>query len=456
MNLRSSASRLALGAALAAGATTLARAQDSGPLIDALVRKGILNDQEAEDIRADLQRDFAGSSAGKTELSSSLSRFKLSGDMRIREQFETQAKRDNPATAKDESAASSERTRTRLRFRLNGDFAFQKGWGAGFALETAQASDSGNQTLQGGADDYGIYLAKAFVSYTHDDLYLVAGKQKNEFYTTDLVWDADINPQGFFEQYALNVNKDTSVTLRAGQFLMQDQTENKGASTDNADAWMFYQQVEFKQVAGPATVRVAPGFLVYNASTMVGNDGAPAPGNESAYVGTNENLKVVTLPGEIAFKDFGGAGYALRVYGDLAYNTESENRVKEAYYTKASPKPASVDDAPLAWLLGVGYGYGLGKTQGDWKVSADYREIGLGSIDPNINDSDFAFSRLNQKGFKFAGSYNLTDFASVNLTYFLTSELNSLPGSGLSNAAASKLADLDHSRTCQIDLNVKF
>ena len=34
-----------------------ALAQDSGPLLDALVRKGILNDQEAEDLRADLIRD---------------------------------------------------------------------------------------------------------------------------------------------------------------------------------------------------------------------------------------------------------------------------------------------------------------------------------------------------------------------------------------------------------------
>lgn len=33
-------------------------AQDSGPLLDALVRKGILTNQEAEDLRADLVRDF--------------------------------------------------------------------------------------------------------------------------------------------------------------------------------------------------------------------------------------------------------------------------------------------------------------------------------------------------------------------------------------------------------------
>lgn len=46
------------GATLAA--VTAAQAQDSGALLDALVKKGVLNDQEAEEIRADLTNDFHG------------------------------------------------------------------------------------------------------------------------------------------------------------------------------------------------------------------------------------------------------------------------------------------------------------------------------------------------------------------------------------------------------------
>ena len=44
-----------LGGALMAATSALA--QDSGPLIDMLVKKGMLNDQEAEELRADLTRD---------------------------------------------------------------------------------------------------------------------------------------------------------------------------------------------------------------------------------------------------------------------------------------------------------------------------------------------------------------------------------------------------------------
>ena len=48
---------------------TAALAQDSGPLIDLLVKKGIINDQEGEDLRAELAKDFAASPAGKLNIS---------------------------------------------------------------------------------------------------------------------------------------------------------------------------------------------------------------------------------------------------------------------------------------------------------------------------------------------------------------------------------------------------
>jgi hypothetical protein len=218
MTTRSTVSRLALGAALVAGASSLAHAQDSGPLVDALVRKGILTDQEAEEIRADLLQDFGTSSPGKVDLSSAITRFKLSGDIHLRQQFESQ-------TPGSDTDISNERSRTRLRFRLNGDFDLKNGWNTGFALETAGASDSGNQTLENGADDYSIHLARAYVGYTNGDFTFVGGKQKNIFYTTDLVWDGDINPQGLTEQYLWSVNDKTSVTFRAGQLLMDDNNE---------------------------------------------------------------------------------------------------------------------------------------------------------------------------------------------------------------------------------------
>jgi len=82
---------LVLLGCFAAGLCSQASAQDSGALIDALIKKGILSDQEAEDIRADLSRDYATqSSAGKLDISSNVTRLRLSGDARVRYQFDNE------------------------------------------------------------------------------------------------------------------------------------------------------------------------------------------------------------------------------------------------------------------------------------------------------------------------------------------------------------------------------
>jgi hypothetical protein len=79
-NLKSQVSA-ALAALLCAGAVI---AQDSGPLIEALLRKGILTDQEAEDLRADLANENMAK-LGTTSGTPNLSKLVFSG--RFQAQF---------------------------------------------------------------------------------------------------------------------------------------------------------------------------------------------------------------------------------------------------------------------------------------------------------------------------------------------------------------------------------
>jgi len=66
------------GAFAALLVTAAVQAQDSGPLIDALLRKGILTDQEAEDLRADLAND-ATAKLASTSLTPNLTKMTISG-----------------------------------------------------------------------------------------------------------------------------------------------------------------------------------------------------------------------------------------------------------------------------------------------------------------------------------------------------------------------------------------
>jgi hypothetical protein len=111
-------------------------AQDSGALLDLLVKKGIITDQESETLRADLSRDFANNSpAGKLDLAATDVTFKLSGDLRMRYEYNAQT----PELATGAAALSNETSRQRFRFRYNTDVLLQKGWSAGFGIETGQA-----------------------------------------------------------------------------------------------------------------------------------------------------------------------------------------------------------------------------------------------------------------------------------------------------------------------------
>jgi polyhydroxyalkanoate synthesis regulator phasin len=275
-------------------------AQDSGPLIDLLVKKGVVSDQEAEDLRVELQKDFAvNSSAGKLNLSSSLVEFKLSGDLRMRYEANSQT----PELATGSAAVSNETSRQRYRFRFNGDMILQKGWTAGFALETAQASDSGNQTFTGGADDYGIFLSRAYVGWQPNlNWTFVLGKQKNPFYTTDMRWDGDINPQGAYEGYKMFLGAKDTLEFRAMQHIMFDNNEQL-VGPAGRDAWMFEHQAAYTHWFAPdnlSSAIFAIGYTSYGQSTMTGLL------NSATYTGTTRAQNYGTLSGEVNLANIQG------------------------------------------------------------------------------------------------------------------------------------------------------
>jgi hypothetical protein len=426
-----------LGGALIA--VTPALAQDSGPLLDLLVKKGIVTDQEAEELRADLVKDFvANSSAGKLNLSSALSEFKLSGDLRMRYEYNAQV----GETATGAATTTSETSRQRFRFRFNGDTILQKGWTAGFAFETGQASDSANQTFTGAADDYSLFLARAYVGWqVNPNLGFVIGKQKNPFYTTEMRWDADISPQGLYENYKMFFGVKDTLEFRAMQHAMQDNNEVV-AGPGGRDTWMFEQQAVFTHWFAPdhlSSLIMAVGYSAYNQSTI-----ATAPLNSAAFTGSVRAQDYGTFAGEVNWANVNGTGTAFKAYWDSSYNFTGASRAYRVY----NLNPAVFSKGAGAWLAGIGYSYGTGKIQGDYSVKLDYREVGVTAVDPNTNDSDWGFSKVNEKGLKLALAYNVNDFTNFNVTYFDTKIIQ--PNMTFS------LGNLDRSHELLVDLVVKF
>ncbi|MEO6568969.1 MAG: hypothetical protein ABIO94_09435, partial [Opitutaceae bacterium] len=272
----------------------------------------------------------------------------------------------------------------------------------------------------------------------------VLGKQKNPIYATDLRWDSDINPQGASENYKLFFGPKDTLEFRGLQNIMEDRNE-RVAGPGGRDAWLFEQQAVYTHWFGRDaignivnSVVLAPGFSSYSAS------GIDTATNENPFNGSARYLTLATFAGEVNWANVAGEGTFFKLYWDSSYNLEAGSRVRKIYGLNLS----TWDKDPFAWLLGVGYAKGAGKVQGDYSVKLDYRSIGLGSTDVNTNDSDFAFGKLSQEGFKLAASYNLTDFATFNVTYFHTTAKQ--------DNLTYTLANIDHSQLLQLDLVVKF
>ena len=102
---------------------SMLRAQDAGALLDLLVRKKLITDQEAEEVRAELTKEAATTSGGKWKLSSPITEIELYGDVRFRYQYNGGQTGDNSPLARPANGVAGkddwqERERERYRLRL--------------------------------------------------------------------------------------------------------------------------------------------------------------------------------------------------------------------------------------------------------------------------------------------------------------------------------------------------
>src|SRR5438445_7272642 len=84
-------------------------AQDAGALLDLLVKKRLISDQEAEEVRAELTKEAATTSGGKWKLSSPITELELYGDVRVRYEYRGGRRPDDVARENDWQERDGER-----------------------------------------------------------------------------------------------------------------------------------------------------------------------------------------------------------------------------------------------------------------------------------------------------------------------------------------------------------
>jgi hypothetical protein len=528
---------LALSILLASTSTT-AHAQSSSDqaLLDALVKKGVLTEKEANQIAAEAANAVSTAPSNKITVGDWVKQLSISGDFRLRNQWDqrTPLVLTNPALGPQD--VNIQRDRWRFRLRLNLDVITEQNFFAGVQLSTSdnRAADTNNATYTGGFDQYAIYISRAFMGWKPTPgLTFIGGKQANPFYTTDLIYDPDVSPAGLVERIDFDKFFDLSwgepvaaegkapppppapspslsleLALIAGQFVTFNNNADSGLTGLQWDAYQFQQQLLARlHIGDKLTITLGPGLLAYNDAMLGSTSTTTAPfvangvvypagtfippvnnnidsvgaqplNNSLAYPITQRDMLIILAPGDITYKLFGNP---LTLYWDFAYNTEGNARFQrdigplfsQYFFVGKSSTPSFRQLATpnfsddVAWLVGLKYGQN--KKAGDFSLSADYRQVGIASIDPNINSSNFALSNLNTEGWEFNAAYNFTDFLTAVVTFYWADALNgnlyggyatgNVPSSGTAQFPSTQqwpMARDRHDKVLQVNLLMKF
>ena len=485
---------IAVAAALVLGGTT-ARGQDAGALLDLLVKKKIITDQEAEEVRGELTREAAATAAGKWKISAPVTELELYGDARLR--YEVRTAQAGPPDRITPSGEDTQRDRARYRIRLGLRGTLVDDWFFGLRLETSTNSRSTNVTIgdeaTGGAfakASDGINVGQAYIGYKGiRDVVLTGGRMPNPLITSSMVWDPDINPEGLAEQWkhtfnislggghtaATTYDKDGKEVAGAtseptkiaidlfanfAQFLYDDVNPEDpvgprplvgGVRVPNTDAFLLAWQVGAKiNFTKDMYFQLAPTVYNYTGdgdSFNVHYSGDPAFRLNNVVVTPNQtginSLMIFDMPMEFGWK-FGEL--PMRFFAEFAVNLDGDDRAAAAGHP---------DKGDQRYAYNVGIGIGKIKQKHDWSVDVFWQHAEQYALDPNLVDSDIFDSRVNMEGIAVRAGYAITDAVIFNLTYAYGRQIDDALGTG-GTGDAFTINPLHNYQIFQADLNVKF
>jgi len=391
---------------------------------------------------------------------------KPSGDIRLRyEGFDYYNKNNDAGSTGTASDRTRNRFRVRLRFGLDKDTGDD--WKVGFRIATGNQTDatSTNQTL--GNSGYFTFKAinvdRVYAIYEPSILKnkgvltgvkIGAGKFDNPFlrYSTGILWDTDVTPEGIYEQGNMRfVDTDNDQLIfqtTAGQFILN---ENAGVDTDAA---LFGYQAALNWTTTclrmPQPVNLATAVSYYDYTNWFGTVKNNTTG--VSLLRTNsivaDRFRVLDLYPEFTIhvkKDL-----PLTAWADYALNTANVG-TEDVVQSGGN----DIHDSDSAW--GVGFKLGKAKTKSGWEFSYGYYEIGVNAVVAAFGEADYGGpgqnGYTNRKGHRLGLVYLITDSISLYLTGYWMRPLHPFDGNATIGIQHSTNEDVFRS---QVDLVYKF
>ena len=321
---------------------------------------------------------------------------------------------------------------------------------AGARIATGNTGDpvSTNDTLGDYLNKDEIVLDRAYVKWTYKPDYpkfgkfpqvtAQAGRFANPFYSTDLVWDSDVNLEGI----AVTLDSDTLLEnplkfyLSFGAFPLQE------IEWFEKDKWLYGGQfgIKYERTMG-LSARTAVSYYNYkrtrgeffdDPSGSYSNDTDPLfrqVGNALIDINTDPDNETYALAGEYRL---------LNLTAELDYDYWFPNHIivrsdyvknigfdasKVAQLMNLETYPEEIEGYQFSLL----YGYPTPRGFGEWNASIAYKYLEGDAVFDAFTDSDFHLGGTNAKGWILKWEFGLSDRMWIGGRWISTDEIRGVP-----------------------------
>ncbi len=334
----------------------------------------------------------------------------FSGDFRVRHERTTRQEPGARPDIRDPRNRDVVRFRFGINRKVNGLFNF----GARLATGSPDDPNTTDITLGDFVNDLTISLDRAYLELAYKNLFLTGGKFANPFRTTELLWDGDVNLQGFGASYTFSGSKKIIPKLTGVYYIIDEQTTNP-------DSYMLGGQLQFSiNVSSNLNLTLAGAYYDYTIKSLANAKSDDIQGNfltpdGKAYLSDFDFIDAIAT---IDYRGF-GERYPLRLVADFAKNRgaldEDEAYSGDLYIGKVAKKKD--------WR--IQYGYALAENDGvlaafshdNTTLASNYEQHTLG-IDYVVVENtilNLTFYRYRRHHLKSANSIDNEFFSRLRL-----------------------------------------
>lgn len=475
-----------------------------GPDGKKIVRVAAVSEAVKEQMRAQIKAEVLAQmkdTRGAAEVSERGSRVRVEGDLRVRGEMARLDRDNTPAnatvyagnatltrapdflalggTGKDLRTANtredSNRARVRARIGVEADVASNVTASIGIATGATTGPTSTNQTLgqNGYFNKYNLVLDRAAIKIEPARwLSTTAGRMRNPFVGTDLLWADDLNVDGVAVTLQPRWSTTSGAFLTAGWFPLSPSTpkQSRGRSLLGVQTgfdWQFGEKdnrlkiaaalYDFRGVEGIAetepTYKTVADYVVrseYAAGyRQRGNTlfriNAPTSVDASTNWGLASRFRELDLTATLDVAQF-----------DPMHVVVTADVVKNLGYKIGDIKQRTgatlVDGKSMGYLAKLQVGDRTTFKKGQWNAFLGYRYLGSDAVVDAFTNSDFGLGGTNSKGTMVGVNYAVSNNTSLSARWLSSNLIDSaVPATATATAPTKFSTDL-----IQIDLNSRF